>query len=312
MPNYNGELLLKKNFPVVLEVVGEYIKKSQTQAEIIVVDDSSTDNSLEILHDFISVARKKNTSLHVLKNEKNSGFSTTVNNGVKKATGDFVLLLNTDVQPKIGFLEPLLKNFEDQQVFGVGCLDKSVEKDTVVERGRGLGRWHRGFLLHSAGKLDKKESLWASGGSSAFRKIYWDQLEGMNELYNPFYWEDIDLSYRAWKAGYTVLFEKESVVTHYHEEGSIKIRYSNYEIQVISYRNQFLFVWNNITDSNLLFSHILWAPYHLAGALMQRNMPFLVGFCQAFLKLKNSIKWNLRFRKLRKRSDWEIIQKFRT
>ncbi|PJE58197.1 MAG: glycosyltransferase family 2 protein, partial [Candidatus Portnoybacteria bacterium CG10_big_fil_rev_8_21_14_0_10_36_7] len=42
-------------------------------------------------------------------------------------------------------------------------------------------------------------------------------LNGFDELYSPFYWEDIDLSYRAWKTGYTVLFDPQVLVEHHHE-----------------------------------------------------------------------------------------------
>lgn len=312
IPNYNGQQVIKKNLPVVIDVLAHYLRSSKETGEIIVVDDCSLDDSLNVLEEIKYLAKKESIEFYILKNEKNMGFSTTVNRGVARATSEFIVLLNTDVRPEKGFLEPLLRNFEDENVFAVGCLDKSIEGEKIIERGRGIIQWHQGFLLHSAGNLNKRESLWASGGSSAFRKSYWDRLGGLNEVYNPFYWEDIDLSYRAWKAGYTVLFERESVVIHMHEEGSIKKRYSQYDIQTISYRNQFLFVWNNISDPLLILSHILWLPYHFLKVFKRRDSSFLSGFLKAFLKFPNSIQWNLGFRAFAKRSDREIINKFKS
>ena len=107
------------------------------------------------------------------------------------------ILFNTDVYPDKDFLTPLLSHFKDEKVFAVGCMDKSIEGKDVVLRGRGIGVWKRGFLVHEKGEIEKSDTLWVSGGSGAFRKSIWDKLGGLNELYNPFYWEDIDLSYRA-------------------------------------------------------------------------------------------------------------------
>ena len=45
----------------------------------------------------------------------------------------------------------------------------------------------------------------------------WLKLGGMDTLYSPFYWEDIDLSYRAWKSGYQILYDPNIIVEHHHE-----------------------------------------------------------------------------------------------
>ena len=88
---------------------------------------------------------------------------------------------------------------------------------------------------------------------------------------NPFYWEDIDLSYRAQKAGFIVLFEKESIVTHRHEEGAIKRYHTSKKVRVITYRNQFIFAWTNMSDLPLILSHFLWLPYHLLRSILIRE-----------------------------------------
>ena len=102
IPNYNGEELLGKNLPKVLSSVED--------AEIIVVDDASSDGSLKVLGNF-------KHKIKIIKNEKNLGFSSTVNRGVKEAKGGIVILLNTDVIPEKGFLDPLLSHFKDDNVF---------------------------------------------------------------------------------------------------------------------------------------------------------------------------------------------------
>ena len=110
IPNYNGNDLFKKNLPTVLKVKG--------MEEIIVVDDGSTDESVNYIKDQIrQLAEKfksfnsmqgKNAKLKIIENEKNLGFSSAVNRGVKEAKGEIIVLLNTDVSPEPDFLKPLL------------------------------------------------------------------------------------------------------------------------------------------------------------------------------------------------------------
>lgn len=287
--NYNGEELLKKNLPRVIEAAVYYNQKEAKSTEIIFVDDASSDGSVEYITNKINNLKntheKLNIRITLLLNSKNLGFSSTVNRGVKEASGEVVVLLNTDVIPEKDFLEPLVLHFRDSNVFAVGCMDKSMEGKHVVLRGRGIARWERGFLIHSRGEVDRKDTFWVSGGSGAFRKSLWERLQGFDALYNPFYWEDIDLCYRAQKAGYTVLFEKESVVVHQHVEGAIRTHYSPFYIAAISFRNQFIFVWKNITDTGLLTSHVLWLPYHFLKSLVRYDGAFFYGFLLAVFKL---------------------------
>lgn len=297
IPNYNGAELLEKNLPFVFEAASAY---RNGEVEVIIVDDASNDSSVEVLKQF---------DVKVIINEKNLGFSSTVNRGVKEATGNIVVLLNTDVRPEKNFLDPLLKHFSDPNVFAVGCLDKSIEGKKTVLRGRGLGSFKRGFLVHRRGEVNKNDTLWVSGGSGAFKKDVWLKLGGFDPLYKPFYWEDIDLSYRALKSGYKILFEPKSVVVHEHEAGSIRKHYQNFKIKIVSYRNQFIFVWKNITDPQLKILHFIWLPVHIVLAFLRGDLYFLIGLFWAVTKLPAiiKIKENLRTQKLFIKSDKEII-----
>jgi GT2 family glycosyltransferase len=309
IPNYNGEKLLKKNLHKVVAVLNEYAKEHKEEITLIINDDGSTDSSREILKTY---EEKIVGSVHftILYNERNYGFSTTVNRGVAKATSGVIVLLNSDVIPDTGFLEPLLKHFEDENVFAVGCMDKSVEKDGIVLRGRGIGSWKRGFLVHRKGGLEKSDTLWVSGGSGAFRKTIWDKLHGLNEMMDPFYWEDIDLSYRALKAGYTLRFEKKSTVVHEHEEGAIKKSTTAQKVNTTAYRNQFFFVWTNISDAGLLFRHVLWLPYHIISAILRKDSSFLRGFGQALMKCGKVLRRRRMVQKMTKVSDAKILRHF--
>lgn len=296
LPNYNGEESLRKNLPAVLETGAD---------EVIVVDDASTDGSVPELRSQNS--KLKTTKIKVIENEKNLGFSSTVNRGVKEAKGEIVVLLNTDVSPEPNFLKPLVSHFTNPEVFAVGCLDQSPENGKIIYRGRGVANFKQGFLVHARGKEDKTDTFWVAGGSGAFRRQLWEKLGGFDEIYNPFYWEDIDLSYRAMKAGYQIFFEPQSVVTHQHEEGAIKKNYSHFQVKTIAYRNQFFFVWKNITDWEKRLSHLFWLPYHLTKALISLDLAFILGFLLAFFKLPLVVKSSFAAQKLFLKKDKEIL-----
>ena len=309
IPNYNGAELLKKNLPKVVEAVSGY---KDGQVEIIIADDPSTDGSQEVITTFRENLHEKNIVAKTIsnKNPEEAGFSKNVNRGVSLATGDILVLLNTDVAPHKNFLEPLVKRFTDETVFAVGCMDESIEENKTVLRGRGVASWQRGFIVHKAGNLDKDDTFWVSGGSGAFRKNIWDKLNGLDELYNPFYWEDIDLSYRAMKSGYKVLFEKESVVTHEHTKGAIKTQFTNTKINTVAYRNQFIFIWKNITDLNLLQLHYQWLPYHFLKALLRKDAAFFKGYFAALSVITKIKKKRATARKLFVKHDGDVLQSF--
>ena len=280
IPNYNGSSLIKKNLPQVLAQVKKY------KANIIISDDRSKFDDFEELSRFIKELQDKGEKVILQRNEKNLGFSSSVNNGVAASKADFIVLLNTDVYPERDFLDAALADLlQDENLFGVGFMDKSIEGDKTVLRGRGLASWQKGFLLHKRGEVDKPDTFWVSGGSSIIRRQLFVKLGGLDILYDPFYWEDIDLSYRAKKSGYKLKFESKSIVEHRHEEGAIKKYYGSSNVKTIAYRNQFIFVWKNITAPSLILSHLVWLPYHVVPAFLRLDAPFILGFIYAIVRL---------------------------
>lgn len=303
IPNYNGFELIKKNLPKVIESLNKF------DAEIIIVDDASKQKEYEALKNFVSELNdREKLAIKLIRNEKNLGFSSAVNKGTLESEGEFLVLLNTDVVPEKDFLNPIIADFEaDGKLFGIGCMDKSIEGEKIVYRGRGEAAWKKGFLVHKRGEVDKPDTFWISGGSSIIRKNIFEEMGRFDSLYDPFYWEDIDLSYRAKKSGYNLLFEKRSIVEHKHSEGAIKQYYSDFKIRTIAYRNQSIFVWKNISDQSFILSHIFWLPYHLFSAIIRLDIAFFLGFILAVFHLPAIIGKRFRQKKLYKKKDSEII-----
>ncbi len=239
IPNWNGAKKMKRHLPLVLEAA-----KHKNVVEVIIVDDNSTDESLEIL--------KRFREIRLIEKLQNSGFSSTVDLGVQKSKGQLVFLLNNDADISQETINELLKNFEKNEVFSVGCNAGGFWS---------IGKFEDGFFWH--GEADPKDklmkeshqTLWVSGGSGLFRKEIWNELSGMDELFDPFYEEDVDLGYRATKRGYINLWEPKAKVNHYKEEGVISENFSIGSIAKIAQRNQLIFIWKNITSKNLFSEH---------------------------------------------------------
>src|SRR5581483_7091685 len=149
IPNYNGSNLLKRNLPQVIIAVDAFKKKYTSTIEIIICDDGSFDDSVKTIEELSKGTH--GISIKSILHKKNHGFSSNVNSGVEAASGEVVVLLNTDVYPEEDFLSPLLSHFDHEGVVAVGCMDKSIEDCKTVLRGRGIGQWKKGFLIHTAG-----------------------------------------------------------------------------------------------------------------------------------------------------------------
>ena len=270
IPNFK-KLPLINHLPAVL--------KACPTAEIIVVDDASPD-------DTVSYLKKHFPKVKVVVNQQNERFAVSCNNGFKAAKGDIVVLLNSDVAPKPDFLPPLLKHFDNDRVFAVSCLEIQKHNGKEEFSGRNKCEFKRGFLIHSAAAIGNLKSAvdncWATGGSSAFDRKKYLQVGGMDKLYKPAYWEDIDLSWNAReKYGWKILFEPRSQVYHNHETTNVSV-FGLRRMETMASRNQWLFVWKNIRGLKLL-QHFLWLPYHLTFTTVRTKGVFAIGFFQAVI-----------------------------
>ena len=108
IPNYNGKYLLQENLPSIIAA----LTKANTDHEIIISDDASTDDS-------ISFIKENYPQIKTIRSEINHGFSHTVNQGLTLATKTLVLLLNSDIKLKEDYFSSQWKYFEKPDTFGV-------------------------------------------------------------------------------------------------------------------------------------------------------------------------------------------------
>ena len=240
IPSFNGKYLLEKHLPEVVKNSGNFNK-------IIIVDNGSDDGTVEWLC-------KEYPDVEIVKNNSNLGVTIPINQGVAASTSEFVVLLNNDVSPGENYLKDIIRFFDDDRVFSVSFNENASSWPLVF--------WKDGKIQFTRGE-DKSSpyyTAWASGGTAIFRRSIWDKLGSLNEIFAPYYWEDIDIGYRAWKMGYKNLWDNSSVVYHEHESTSKKLN-PGY-VSLIKQRNELLFTWINITDKDLLASHFKFLINH--------------------------------------------------
>lgn len=231
--NWNAVGLLQKYFPQV-------IATSELAQEIIFADDASPDTSVR----YISELQKTCPKIRIIAHKKNQGFGENSNDAVKKSKGEFVVLLNSDIYPHPGYLEPALRHFKDPKLFGVGFAETGHENYAKL-------MWKDGYIQHSPETSTKSHiSGWISGGSSIINRKIFLKLGGFDHVYAPFYSEDLDLGFRAWKSGYKCLWEPACQVEHRHE--STISKFPKHFLDYVKERNRLLTVWRNITDPKML------------------------------------------------------------
>ncbi len=283
--NWNGLPILQKNLEAI-------IKNSPEAEEIILADDASQDESIE----FAKKIQKKYSKLKIIAHKDNLGFGENSNDAVNQAKGDLVVLLNNDIYPHQKYITNTLKHFDNPDVFGVGFAELGHENWARFY-------WKDGYLQHEPGVADIDQthiSGWVSGGSSIIRKSLFQKLGGFDAVYKPFYGEDLDLGFRAWKSGYTLLWEPKSIVEHHHETTMSKfsLNFLNY----VKERNRLLNTWRNITDTKFLNQNKL----ALIGRVL--SGPNYIKIIRAAKKQIKHSPSPIVFSKL---TDIEILSKFR-
>jgi len=254
IPSWNGRDLLEKFLPSVVRAASFH-----SDNEVIVVDNASDDGSAEMLAERFPEVR-------VLRMPRNLGFGGGNNAGVRAARNRVVVILNNDMRVEPDAFRRLLEGFQDQAVFAVSAqiffLDRNKRRE---ETGLTEGFFAEGFFRfrHAAEDVSGLyPAFYAGGGSSAFDREKYLELGGFDPLFHPFYVEDADLSYNAWKRGWKVLYQPSAIVHHEHR-GTIGRRFSAARIDAILKKNHILMVWKNVHRWRWLAGHFFFLYVNL-------------------------------------------------
>lgn len=196
--NYCGKIFLKKCL--------ESLSKTEYQNyEVIVVDNNSTDGSVEFLN-------KSFPEIQLIKLNKNYGFTIPNNMAAKMAKGKYLVFLNNDTIVTNTWISELIKALETDKTIVIGqslLMKPDVSVDSSGDFVDGIGR------SFSERKIPQKLRyiLSARGASMMVRKDAFLELGGFDESFFASY-EDVELGWKAWLWGYKVVVVPTSIVYH--------------------------------------------------------------------------------------------------
>lgn len=200
--------------------------------EIIVADDASEDDSVIWLRDTYPEVR-------VLTTDQNRGFSITANRGIRAAKMDYILMLNTDMEVSENLLEVLLPMMA-ADTFGISCAILDPKTGAIQEgRKEPVVSSHKIGYRDLNGEDEEGETMYLCGGVALMDRTKLELLNGYDERYAPFYFEDMDLSLRASQRGWRSLYTTRTSCRHQHA-ATIGSHFDKEQVRAVFIRNRVL------------------------------------------------------------------------
>ena len=304
--NYNTVSHLKNYLPSVIEHTPEGI-------EIIVVDNCSTDNSVEVM-------KTEFPDIRLIVNKQNFGFAGGYNEAIKKIDTDILVLINSDIKVESGWLEPVLQEMEQHPEVAIAqpkilSLENPKQFEYAGAAGGYIDRlgypFCRGRIFTTVeedwGQYEEQTDIfWASGAAFFIRKKIFDHFEGFDESYFA-HMEEIDLCWRVKRAGYRVIAVPSAQVYHL---GGGTLSYGSERKTFLNVRNSLFTILKNEPRKSL---PLIFISRLLLDGLA--GLYFLLKFEFQHIKAIVKAHWEV-FPQLRKRLnlrkiDEEQIEKIR-
>ncbi len=240
--NWNGKELLEKFLPSVLKNTSEEL------ADVYVVDNASTDNSVEML-------KEKFPQVKIVRLDKNYGYAGGYNKGLESVDARYVALINSDIEVTEGWLEPLVETLEkhDKAVAVQPKILWYKEKNKFEHAGASGGFLDKHYYVFCRGRIgdsleedkgqynDEREIFWASGAAFLIDKKVFEEVGGFDEYFFA-HMEEIDLAWRLKARGYRLFVNPASVV--YHVGGASLDASSPYKT-FLNFRNSIVMIYKN-------------------------------------------------------------------
>lgn len=237
--NYNGRDYLEKFLPSVV--------RFSNDAEIIVADNASTDDSIVFLQQNYPLIR-------LIHNNENGGFAKGYNDALAKVKADYFLLLNSDIEVTEDWLTPLVQEMEDETV--AGCQPKVLSyrnKSHFEHAGASGGFMDHNFYPFCRGRIleqfekdngqydGETEIFWATGAALMIRADLFKKVGGFDEAFFA-HMEEIDLCWRLKKMNYRFKVVPSSKIYHV---GGGTLAYNSPRKLFLNFRNSLYMIVRN-------------------------------------------------------------------
>lgn len=290
--NFNGWQLLEPCLESLLASAGQ-------DDEVIVVDNASSDGSTDNVRERFPAVRL----VCVEDNEYIFG----LNRGLAVATGDYVAFLNNDMTVEEDFVDRCIGHFTEPDIFAV-C-PRILDGHGVDQGSLTASVWRRGLIFYQClpHSDDTTDCFFAVGGQSFFRRDMLTEIGSIDPLLRPMYHEDIELSYRAWKRGWRVVYAPDAVCHHLGSRTSLKV-FTSAQLRTFIRQNEHLIIWKNVTDSRMLLEHFLLLPFRLLVAVAGRDWPTVIGVARAGARWREVLASRREAKRHFRRSDHEVLR----
>ena len=251
IPSLFDEALFEKSIPPLVAEV----ERRGANDEILVVDDTGEG----LVEPWM---KERYPTVRVLTRAENGGYAKALLDGVESSRSELVFCMNPDVVVHEGFLEPLIEALGDDvhstvpQILLHGDADR-IESVTEIRTRAGLSEVGQPGLEGRADEF-RSETIpvaYPIGGACLLRRASFLESGGYDPLFEPFYWEDVDLGWRAWRAGERVLYVPTSIVEHHHR-GTIKGRVRDQVVRAAIEKNRLLFQWKYLDSEDEIREHL--------------------------------------------------------
>lgn len=244
--NWNGAQMLRTYLPSVVKSCQQ--SAISDQVELVLTDNGSTDNSLEVL-------AKEFPTVKTIVLGQNYGFAEGYNRAIAQVDSEYVVLLNSDVETPEGWLEPLLDYLDaHSEIAAVQPKVRSWRDKTRFEHAGAAGGYVnalgypycRGRRLWGVekdqGQYDEVAIIdWTTGACMCVRTQIYKDLGGLDASFFA-HMEEIDLCWRMRNHGWQLACVPQSVVYHL---GGGSLSYDNPRKTYLNHRNNLLMIYKN-------------------------------------------------------------------
>ena len=283
VPSYDDRDCLAASLPRV----ARELERRGTGDELVVVDDGAGG-----LEEWLAAQVPR---ARCVERAENGGFAASVATGVAAARCELVFLMNPDVLVEPGVLEPLVRALEDPEVEAAAPWIRFVGEGAGEETLPRMA-WRRGMPALEPVALNQREregsaplpAAFALGGASLWRREALLGDGAFDALFAPFYWEDVDRAWRAWRAGRRVVVCPDAVVEHRHR-GTIGKAVPRGLVRAAIEKNRLLFAWRHVDDAARLAEHVDALRARLVRAAAREEREELVWLCLALEQLEEAV-----------------------